>query len=314
MTERPSTLNKAVILGATGPTGYHLAASLRRRGVRVRVCSRSRVNLERLFGSTGEELSPANALDERSLVSALEGFPLVYDCIGLPPDKMHEHPETARRLGKAADDAGARVIQVSSFWAYLPLQRSPLNEEHPREGGPDWVRYRREAEDILQDAGAAVLNVADFYGPRVHTATLQQPLEEALAGKPMNWLGAAETPREYAYVPDAMEIAARIADHGEAFGRRWIVPGAGPLTGERFARIVSQELGREVNLRAAGLWTLRLVSLFNSQLRAFMPMVPEYVKPIAYDASRLRALLGEVEITPYEAGVGETLRALREAV
>jgi hypothetical protein len=31
---------------------------------------------------------------------------------------------------------------------------------------------------------------------------------------------------------------------------------------------------------------LRLVSLFSKDLRGFMQVVPDYVKPIAYDASR----------------------------
>jgi hypothetical protein len=42
-----------------------------------------------------------------------------------------------------------------------------MNESHPRSGGPPWVRYRREAEDILCEAGAAILHLPDFYGPHV---------------------------------------------------------------------------------------------------------------------------------------------------
>jgi len=310
MSDASSLPSRVVILGATGPTGFHLAAALRKRDTAVRVVSRSREGLERSFGSTGEDIFPADALNERDLAAAIEGFPLVYDCIGLPADKMYEHPETARRLTAAAQSAGARIVHVPSFWAYLPLQKSPLNESHPRQGGCDWVQYRREAEDVLREAGAAVLHLPDFYGPRVHTSTLQQPLEEALAGKTVNWLGAADTEREYIYVPDAMEIAARIASHDEAFGERWILPGAGPLSGESFRQIAGRELGREVRIRAAGLWTLRLVSLFNSQLRAFMRLAPDYVKPIAYDASKLRGLLGDVRVTPYVEGFGATMRWL----
>jgi hypothetical protein len=141
---------------------------------------------------------------------------------------MHLHPAAARNIAKAVRATGARCIQVSSYWAYLPLQRSLLNEAHPRSGGPDWVRWRREAEDVLRDAGAAILHLPDFYGPDVHTSTLQSPLAEAAAGKIMNWIGAADTAREYILVPDAMEIAARIRSRDEAFGNDWILPGSGP--------------------------------------------------------------------------------------
>ena len=45
------------------------------------------------------------------------------------------------------------------------------------------MRFRREAEDILVDAGAAIVNLPDFYGPEMHVSTLQQALVEAIAGK-----------------------------------------------------------------------------------------------------------------------------------
>ena len=44
-----SHFEKAGILGATGPTGIHLASVLRDRIPAVRVVSRSEKNLERLF-------------------------------------------------------------------------------------------------------------------------------------------------------------------------------------------------------------------------------------------------------------------------
>jgi len=62
---------------------------------------------------------------------------------------MRLHPAAAQNIAKAVRATGARCIQVSSYWAYLPLQRSPLNETHPRSGGPEWVRWRREAEDLV---------------------------------------------------------------------------------------------------------------------------------------------------------------------
>jgi hypothetical protein len=83
---------------------------------------------------------------------------LVYDCVGLPGDQMHLHP---------------------------------------RSGGRPWVRYRREAEDVLCEAGAAIMHLPDFYGPHVHVSTLQNALIEAAFGKTVNWLGSADTQREY---------------------------------------------------------------------------------------------------------------------
>lgn len=302
------SFDRAVILGATGPTGIHLAAALRGRGVGLRVVSRNSDNLERLFGAAPDERFAADAMKPDEVARAIEGYPVVFDCIGLPAELLDKHPVIAKNVARAIQATGARCMQVSSFWAYLPAVRNPITEDHPRTGGCEWVRYRREAENIRADAGAAVLHLPDFYGPHVHDSTLQQPLSEAVQGKAMNWIGGRDTEREYVYVPDAMEVAARAAFCSEAYGQRWIVPGSGPISGAQVAELAGEVLGRKVGLRCAGPTLLRVVSLFNRQLRGFMQMVPEYLKPIAYDASKLRKLIGPVDVTPYETGIGETLR------
>jgi len=137
------------ILGATGPTGIHLANILRGQNVAVRVVSRSAANLQHAFGNPAFEKVATDVLDADAVVPAVDGCRLAYDCPGLPADQMRLHPAAAQNIAKAVRATGARCIQVSSYWAYLPLQRSPLNETHPRSGGPEWVRWRREAEDLV---------------------------------------------------------------------------------------------------------------------------------------------------------------------
>jgi hypothetical protein len=88
------------------------------------------------------------------------------------------------------------------------------------------------------------------------------------------------------------------------------LPGSGPLTGARVAEIAGRHLGRPVKLRTASVFMLRLVSLFSKDLRGFMQVVPDYVKPIAYDASRLEGLMGKAEMTSYEIGIAHTLDAI----
>jgi nucleoside-diphosphate-sugar epimerase len=166
-----------------GPTGIHLVTELRKTVASVRVIARSTDSLARLFAEAAVEKSPADVLDADATLRAIEGCDLVYDCIGLPGDQMHLHPVTARNIAGALGQTKARCVQVSSYWAYYPQVRSEMNESHPRIGGPPWVRYRREAEDVLCAAGAAILHLPDFYGRRVHVSTLQNALNEAASGK-----------------------------------------------------------------------------------------------------------------------------------
>jgi nucleoside-diphosphate-sugar epimerase len=298
---------KIAILGATGPTGIHLAAALRQDGTPVRVVARGMEKLARLFPGGAVEKRVADILDANSTLRAIDGCDLVYDCIGLPGDQMHLHPVTARNIAQALARSKARCVQVSSYWAYYPQVRATMDESHPREGGPPWVRWRREAEDILFAAGAAILHLPDFYGPQVHVSTLQNALTEATQGKRINWLGAADVAREYIFVPDAMRIAAAIGARADAYGAHWCLPGGGPLTGGRVADICARLLGRAVKLRTAGMTMLRLVSLFKKDLRGLLQVAPDYMKPVSYDARRLEGLLGRQAMTAYDAGIAQTL-------
>ncbi len=302
-----STYERAAILGATGPTGFHLAQALLRRGIACRLVARDREKLARAFRDVAGEQVAADITRAEDTARAIAGCDLVVDCIGLGGAEMSGHSVTARNIAAAVRKSGARCMQVSSYWAYLPAVRIPIDERHPRAGGGEWIRQRRAAEDILQEAGAAILNLPDFFGPRVHTSTLQQALGEAVAGKTMNWIGPADIVHEFAFVPDAMAIAAELALHDEAYGERWIVPGSGPITGRQVAEIAGRALGRHVAIRPAGPLMLRLVSVFNRTLRGFMQMVPDYRKPITYDAAKLSALIGKPSVTGYEAAIGQTL-------
>jgi nucleoside-diphosphate-sugar epimerase len=301
------------VLGATGPTGFHLAEALRGRTHALRMVSRNARKLEALFGGRSLERLTADMTRADDVQRVVAGCDVVFDCIGLGGAEMAQHAVTARNIAAAVRSHGARCVHVSSYWAYLPAVELRLNEKHPRRDGGEWVRARRAAEDILQDTGAAVLHLPDFFGPLVHTGVLQQALAEAVAGKPMNWIGRADTVHEYVYVPDAMALAVELAADDRAFGERWVFPGSGPITALQIAEITSGVLGHKAAVRAAGTTMLRLVSLFNPQLRAFMPLVPDYMKPITYDASKLEAVLGKRAMTPYKPAIGQTLGWLRRS-
>jgi nucleoside-diphosphate-sugar epimerase len=300
-------MTKAVIVGATGPTGFHLAAELRKSSATVRVVARGMDKLAQLFPDAVFEKRPADILDPDATLRAVEGCDLVYDCIGLPGDQMHLHPVTARNIASAIRHTNARCVQVSSYWAYYHQVRNEMNENHPRISGPAWARYRREAEDILCEAGAAILHLPDFYGPQVHISTFQNALNEAASDKTVNWIGKADVHREYIYVPDAMRIAAAVGSRAEAFGAHWCLPGSGPLSGGEAVDIAARLLGRSVKLRSVGLTTLRILGLLNRDLRGFLQVASDYMKPVRYEARKLQGLLGPPQMTAYDAGIGETL-------
>src|SRR5262249_42965920 len=113
--------------------------------------------------------------------------------------------------------------------------------------------------------------------------------------------------REYVYIPDAMRIVAAVGARAEVFGAHWCLPGSGPLSGREAVDIAARHLGRSVRLRSAGLTTLRILGLLTRDLRRFLPVAPDYMKPVGYDGGTLQVLLGPLQMPAYDAGIGETL-------
>ena len=207
------------ILGATGPTGIHLANILRGQKVAVRVASRSAANLQRAFGAPAFEKVAADVLDADAAIRAVDGCPLVYDCLGLPAGQMHLHPAAAQNIAKAVRATGARCIQVSSYWAYLPLRTSPLNEAHPRSGGPDWVHWRRGAGRCeLESAREIALGIIEDFVAQFRAAhdiarncALQEP--EVVGYSRSHLLNALLN--HFAHVGRDLELWCRAAGHDD---------------------------------------------------------------------------------------------------
>jgi nucleoside-diphosphate-sugar epimerase len=300
-------LHRAAVIGATGPTGRQLARELISREIEVRAVSRSLDHLERAFADIRAEIVVADAVDSEAVRRAIDGCDVVFDCIGLPSDRMELHPTTATSIMEAVGDVESRCVQVSSFWSYLPIRALPINEGSPREGGNFYIEMRRRAEDIVLAGGGAVLHLPDFFGPEVRTSSFQMMLEEAARGDTVNCIGSSDTDRDYVYVPDAMRVAADLAHHTEAYGARWVLGGSGALSARHAMDIAGGHLGREVSIRSAPPWMLKIISLFSADLRSFMPMVPHYAQPIAYDDGHLAELIGPIEHTVYADAIPATL-------
>jgi nucleoside-diphosphate-sugar epimerase len=301
---------EAVILGTAGPTGAHLAAALNRRSIQDRASLRDLQNLDKSFVVSQEGPAAIDGLDPDALANAIRGHDIVYDCLTPLSADFSRQPLMARNLAIAAAKTGARIIHVSNYTSYLPVSYLPLDEDHPRAGDRDRSRYRREAEDSLLAAGAAVIHLPDFYGPLVHGGLVQRAIEDAYSGGMIRWLGPAEIDREYSFVPDAMEAVVRLSYCPEAFGQRWIIGGNGPLSAKTLASIVGKKLNRAVRISSPGSFALRLQALYDGRARASLRLLPELSKPISFDSSKLESVTGPIATVSHEQGITRTLEWL----
>lgn len=296
------------VFGATGGIGRRLVPELRGRGVDVRAVSRSRENLERAFGGGGAELTVADVGDPGAAAEAAEGSDVVVHAVGLPAEEFDRHVPLARSAVEAASRAGARSFLVTSYWSYGIGDEGAMAEDRPRRGASRMSEVRERQEEVFLEADGAVARLPDFFGPERGVSLLNDGLEDIASGDRASWPGDPDVPRDFLFYPDAGAILADMVLEERCYGRPWNVPGSGAEPPRALLRRAADLVGEELRLRRIRRWMAFLVAPFDSEVRAFLDVMPLYEAPAVLDCGALRELLGPVETTPYDDALEETLR------
>ncbi len=305
---------KAAIFGATGSTGRVIAQELLRRGIAVRVVSRSEANLSRDFRDAPVERHEADLSITESARRAAEGCDVIIHAVGLPLAQYSEHPALGRNTASAMRSTGAKCILISGFWSFWPLAELPLTEESPRDPVSRAGRARKEQEDILQDAGAAIALLPDFYGPDAPKSLPNDVIRAIVEGRRAIWPGSPDHAREAIYVPDIAKPIVELVMREEAYGRRWIIPGGGAVTPRDLALIAGQICRERARIGGAPGWLVNLAGLARRDMRSAADIYGLYANPIRFDGAKLRGLIGDQRPTPYADGVRATIDWMRRLI
>ena len=306
-----STISQVAILGAAGAIGHSAALELSRRKIPYRVIGRDAAKLEAAFGGRAE-ISPADINDIDATARALEGAYTVVYAVGLPYPMHNQHPVLMRKAIEAMRKAVvARMALSSSVYAYGAPQTERVSETHPREPHTRKGGYRKEQEDIALAANSDVLHtlvlrLPDFYGPEATLSLAHQVFEGARSGKTANWIGPADKPHEFVFVPDAGPVLLDLLDHPGSFGEAWNFGGPGTITGRELIGQVYRLAGHDPKFRTAGPLVLRVAGLFSPLMRELVEMHYLAVTPVILDDSKLMRHLGNVHKTPYAEGIRRT--------
>ncbi|MGF1473529.1 MAG: NAD-dependent epimerase/dehydratase family protein [Rubrobacteraceae bacterium] len=235
----------ALITGATGFVGSHIAEAFLKAGYETRCAVRDPGRPRWLSGLPVESVTldldrPAN------LPRALEGVDTVVHAAGItrarrPEDYDRVNALGTRRLAAAARDGGVRrFVFISSLAA-----RGPDGYTHPT-SSYGWSK--RKAESLLRGTGhrmeVVVLRPAAVYGPR---DTDLLPLF-ALAKR--GWLIVPSGPGllQPAYAPDVAGAALAAADGPDGGGMPLPVAGPTRYSWKQVIRALEQSVGREVRV------------------------------------------------------------------
>jgi nucleoside-diphosphate-sugar epimerase len=303
------------ILGAGGVIARGLAKSLPRWTDRIRLVSRSPIKVD-----PGAEAMAADLLDKEQTDRAVAGSEVVYLAVGLKYDIgtwRRQWPVLMRNVLDACIGHEARLVFFDNVYVYGRVngwmtEATPI---HPTSRKGE-VRARLHAM-IMDEVGkgrlkALIARAADFYGPETPLSFANAMVFENLRkGRKAMWMANDRVRHSLTYTPDAGRATAMLGNTDSAFGQVWHLPTDGnALTGREFIEKAAREFGVKPRYRVVSKGLLRLIGLFNGDIRESVEMLYQSEAPYLFDSRKFEAAFA-FKPTPYDVGIRETAKSVR---
>ncbi len=321
---------RALVTGANGFVGSHLAELLLERGWEVR-CLARKSSPVRWLPRSGVEIAWGEVTDPGSLPAALRNVDVVFHLAGVvrAPDEaayLRVNAQGTRNLARAAAAAETpprRILLMSSLAAVGPTTRDhPRREDDPPDPQGGYGRSKLRAEAALAEAAGGVpwtvVRPGAVYGPRDDAFLLLAKLVRR------GWfpqVGREPQPVQIVHVRDAAEGSLAAAESPRSVGRVYHLAHPEPATWESLGRIMAARLGRPVRRLPVPRWAVGLLARGSSLLSSatgranHLPgdrlrglLVPAWT----CDVSRLREEVGFTAGIDAGAGVPATVDWYRE--
>jgi nucleoside-diphosphate-sugar epimerase len=316
---------KALVTGANGFIGSHLAEELVRRGWEVS-CLVRRLHGLGWIENLDVRLVKGDCREKATLGPAAEGADCVFHLAGVInalkwEDYYQANAAGTRNLLEACGERNPglkKFIHVSSISAAGPSKRGEaLNEDDPAEPISDYGRSKLAAEEIVRGFGArfpfVIIRPPNIIGPR------QRELQEAirLLKKGIKPAFGRDEPRtSLCYVGDVVEALILAAERPEADGRTYFLAYPRPYAWSEVTDAIQDTLGiRFVPLRIA--YPVQWLAAAASEAVAyFTGRQPRLTRTSVratrkydwiYDGSRIKRELGFEPRTNLQDAIRETI-------
>ncbi|MDQ0137103.1 nucleoside-diphosphate-sugar epimerase [Neorhizobium galegae] len=315
MSEQSTSKPIALVLGATGGIGGHVARGLVARDWTVRA-------LNRKAGETAKREPrfhwlQGDAMNAADVRRAAQDAKLIVHAVNPPGYKDWEKlvlPMLDNTIA-AARAVGARVLLPGTVYNYGPDVFPEITEESPQNPvtrkGAIRVELKRRLE-VASSEGVPVLIVraGDYFGPGSANSWFAQGLVKP--GKPVTSVSrpnARGVGHQWAYLPDVAETMLRLIDRHAELPRfaRFQMRGFWDRDGGEMIAGIGRVVGREVKVRAFPWWLLKLGSPFVPIFRELGEMRYLWNVPVRMGNDKLLAFLGEEPSTPIDDAVRTTL-------
>jgi nucleoside-diphosphate-sugar epimerase len=321
---------RALVTGATGFTGGHLARGLVARGDDVRALVRGRSSAVADLEAAGVSLIVGDLRDAAALKSATAGVDVVYHIAavyrqaGLPAETYRAVNATAvRQVIEAAAGAGVRrVVHCSTVGVHGDIEHPPANEDAPLRPGDVYQHSKLEGERLAREAGerlgieVTIARPTGIYGPGDRRLL---KLFRGIARRRWITLGSGEIYYHLTYIDDLIEGLRLCGEQAAAAHRTYILAGGEVTTLNALVRLVAEGAGvpaPRLHLPVWPVWTAgaiceALCAPFGIEPPLYRRRVDFFTKSRAFDISRARAEIGYAPRIGLPEGIGRTLEWYR---
>ncbi len=241
---------RALVTGATGFTGGHLARALLQRGYDVRALVRSP---QKDGGHEGEgiELSIGDITNPDDVQRAVEGCDVVYHIAALYREAKYSddvywavNVEGTRNVMTAAERCGVkRVVHCSTVGVHGDVE-PPADENSPFAPGDVYQQTKLAGERIVQDCiargfPATVVRPSAIYGPH-DTRFLK--LFRTIRNRTFRMIGDGQTYFHMVYIDDLVDGFIRCGELASAAGQTYILAGPRYTTLHELVRSIAKVL------------------------------------------------------------------------
>jgi nucleoside-diphosphate-sugar epimerase len=317
---------RALVTGATGFTGGHLARALVARGDTVSALVRSRGEAASALERSGIAIVRGDLRDTAALAAATRGVDVVYHIAaiyrqaGLPDATYRAVNATAvRDIVEAAAQGGAkRVVHCSTVGVHGDVEHPPAIEDAPLKPGDIYQQTKLEGEELAREAGArlglavTIARPSGIYGPGDRRLLkLFRPIARG------RWitLGPGEIYYHLTFIDELVDGLHLCGTHPAAANRTYILAGGEVTTLNALVALIAEGAGVPVPKRHLPVWPFwtagaiceAICAPFGIEPPLYRRRVDFFTKSRAFDITRARTEIGFAPRVGLREGIRRTL-------
>lgn len=304
---------EVLILGANGRIGRWAVDAFAAGGWRIRAFVRS--------GSAGRVRAGAteiegDAFDAEAVAKAAEGVDVIVNAVNPPYDRWEcDVPKITHSVIEAAAATNATVMIPGNVYNYGEGMPPSLREDTPHRPTTKKGALREEMERAYRDAvdrgvRTIIVRAGDFIERRETGNWFDTYVANKVDRGTVTYPGPLDRIHSWAYLPDLARAMVELAerrdtlDSFETFG----FPGFS-VTGHELVAAIEQAAGKQMRVKRFPWPVVRLLGLFNKQMREVVEMRYLWSVPHGIDGAKLEATLPDFAPKDLSTALGDALAA-----